>query len=207
MKRRIKVAAAMAAVVAMWGCSAAPAETPADTVPSADNVADAVATEPVKLTVALAEKTISAAEETYAYSIPKALGLFDSVWVDGRKLTDDQYEAESGSTRITLLAAYLDTLAIDQHTIEVRFTDGVKVRDPFWVSQADQPTPTPAPEPTPAPAPTVTPKPAPTPPDNNLPGTGGPAAALALLAFAALLTGVTLIAHWRRRDEFWDTTH
>lgn len=31
---------------------------------------------PTKLTVAYAEKTISAAEETYSYSVPKALGLF-----------------------------------------------------------------------------------------------------------------------------------
>ena len=45
--------------------------------------------------------------------------------MDGTILTRDKdYKAENSSTKITLIAAYLDTLSVGNHTMEVRFSDG-----------------------------------------------------------------------------------
>ncbi len=54
-------------------------------------------------------------------------GLFEKflgVQVDGKDLKPGDYEAESGSTIITLKRAYLETLAEGKHTITVLYTDG-----------------------------------------------------------------------------------
>ena len=52
------------------------------------------------------------------------LAKLTAVLVDGRTLDAKQYTAESGSTIITLAADYLKTLAVGEHTLTVRYTDG-----------------------------------------------------------------------------------
>ena len=52
------------------------------------------------------------------------LSKFTGVKVDGKLLTADQYTAVSGSTVVTLKAAYLATLSAGKHTLTVVYTDG-----------------------------------------------------------------------------------
>jgi hypothetical protein len=69
-------------------------------------------------------------------SIQKDFSRFSSVRVNGNTLTrNTNYEARSGSTVVTLYASYLDTLAAGQHTLEVRFSDGVNVSAQFTIAE------------------------------------------------------------------------
>lgn len=49
---------------------------------------------------------------------------FDSVTIDGVGVATANYTAEPGSTRITLSSAYLETLDVGEHNVEIVFTDG-----------------------------------------------------------------------------------
>lgn len=51
-------------------------------------------------------------------------GKFTEIKVDGTTVDVKNYEAQSGSTVITLKASYLQTMKIDKHTIQVIYTDG-----------------------------------------------------------------------------------
>jgi hypothetical protein len=69
--------------------------------------------------------------------VEKGFSLFDSVRVNGNTLArNGHYEARSGSTVISLFAGYLETLEVGQHTIQVRFTDGVNVSSQFTIAEA-----------------------------------------------------------------------
>ena len=62
--------------------------------------------------------------------------FFSSVRVDGNILTRYiQYDAESGSTIVTLYASYLETLPVGRHTLEVRFTNGENVSTQFTIAE------------------------------------------------------------------------
>lgn len=63
---------------------------------------------------------------------------FDSVKVDGAAIAANNYTAEEGSTRITLAPAYLETLSIGGHTIEIVSCDG-SASTGFTVKAAAQP--------------------------------------------------------------------
>ena len=65
---------------------------------------------------------------------------FDKALVDNNELTlNVDYTKASGSLILTLIAAYLDTLALGEHTLTVLFTDG-RVDSRFTVSRALDPT-------------------------------------------------------------------
>ena len=49
---------------------------------------------------------------------------FDSVKIDGTTIETTNYTAESGSTKITISPAYLETLGIGKHSIEIVSTNG-----------------------------------------------------------------------------------
>lgn len=49
---------------------------------------------------------------------------FTGIKVDGVQIGTENYEAESGSTVVTLKASYLDTLAAGTHSLEMLWTDG-----------------------------------------------------------------------------------
>jgi hypothetical protein len=49
---------------------------------------------------------------------------FTGFYVDNEPVDESNYERVSGSTRITLNAAYLQTLADGMHAVEIRSTDG-----------------------------------------------------------------------------------
>lgn len=51
-------------------------------------------------------------------------GKFTGIKVDGETVDAKYYEAQSGSTVITLKASYLQTLKTGKHTIQVVYTDG-----------------------------------------------------------------------------------
>ena len=66
--------------------------------------------------------------------------LFDKALVDNHELTVNvDYTTAPGSLILTLKAAYLDTLAVGEHTLTVLFTDG-RVDSRFTVSRALDPT-------------------------------------------------------------------
>ena len=52
------------------------------------------------------------------------LSKLTAVLVDGKTLDAKHYTAQSGSTIITLAADYVRTLAVGEHTLTVRYTDG-----------------------------------------------------------------------------------
>jgi hypothetical protein len=70
------------------------------------------------------------------FIVQKEFSLFKEVRVDGALLKKDKdYKAENGSTKITLYAAYLDTLALGKHSLEVRFSDATAARATLTVEE------------------------------------------------------------------------
>ena len=63
---------------------------------------------------------------------------FDSVKVDGNTIAAINYTAEEGSTKITLTPAYLETLSVGSHSIEIVSNDGSASTN-FTVKAAAQP--------------------------------------------------------------------
>jgi hypothetical protein len=106
------------------------------------------------------------------------LSALREVRVDGTVLASSAYTTQSGSTVVTLLPAYLDTLTVGQHTLTVVFAGLPSVGDGFEVRAAANPTtatptsatPTTA---TPTPTPTTTRTPTPSASTVPLPNTGG----------------------------------
>jgi hypothetical protein len=77
------------------------------------------------------------------YTVDKDLAWFDvaadsfaNVLVDDAVVDPSDYTAASGSTEITLSSAYLESLAVDPHTLAVRFMDGVNFTDTFTILAA-----------------------------------------------------------------------
>ena len=59
-----------------------------------------------------------------AFTSDAPFDKFDFVKVDGASTARTNYRAESGSTKITLLPAYLETLSLGAHSIEIVSIDG-----------------------------------------------------------------------------------
>ena len=85
---------------------------------------------------------------------------FTGILTDGAEVAKENYTASSGSVKLTLKPAYLETLAEGKHTLTAVFTDG-RAEASFTV-KAVPATPTPTPEPTPTPSATASPTPMPT---------------------------------------------
>jgi len=68
------------------------------------------------------------------FIVQKDFALFDNVKVGNTALVRDRdYKAEDGSTRITLLPAYLDTLKAGTYTLSIGFKDGTSAAVNFTV--------------------------------------------------------------------------
>lgn len=67
---------------------------------------------PVRVTVKRSEKD----DETFSH--------FTGIAVDGKDVDADSYTAEAGSVIVNLKPAYLETLAVGNHALTVRFDDG-----------------------------------------------------------------------------------
>lgn len=111
------------------------------------------------------------------------LGRFREVAVDGTVVPTDKYNASSGSTVITFMPSYLNTLADGSHNVEIRYADGIAAST-FTIAAAPTPTPTNVPTATPTAIPTATPTPipptaTPTSAPNSNGATPAPAAAIA----------------------------
>ena len=63
---------------------------------------------------------------------------FLSVKVDDVEVGSGNYTAESGSTKVTFKAEYLETLAEGEHTVEIVSTDG-SASTAFTIEEAQQP--------------------------------------------------------------------
>jgi hypothetical protein len=71
------------------------------------------------------------------YNVNKDFSLFNNVVVDSTTLTlNRDYTAVEGSTRISLLPAYLDTLNVGTHTLRVNFKDNTYATASFTVTAA-----------------------------------------------------------------------
>ena len=69
------------------------------------------------------------------YTVQKDFQLFGGVKVGGGALVRDRdYKAESGSTKITLLPSYLDTLPPGTYTLTVDFKDNTSVEARFTIA-------------------------------------------------------------------------
>ena len=72
-----------------------------------------------------------------SFKIDADYSLFETggkVYVDGILLDNDNYISKSGSTVITLKAAYLETLSIGEHILKVVFTDEKEVSTKFIIA-------------------------------------------------------------------------
>ena len=58
-----------------------------------------------------------------------------SVEIDGKQVSLDCYTVRSGSTILTLAPAYLDTLAIGEHTVTAFYADGGRASATFKTAQ------------------------------------------------------------------------
>lgn len=70
---------------------------------------------------------------TLTCSIP--LADFVSVSVDGKTVVPSNYDAKSGSTIVTLRAAYLDSLSVGKHTATLNFTNDRAASIDFTVAK------------------------------------------------------------------------
>ncbi|MCL2055222.1 MAG: Ig-like domain-containing protein [Oscillospiraceae bacterium] len=71
------------------------------------------------------------------FIVDKDYSLFHEVRVDGRRLTNgSHYDAQSGSTIITLRADYLNSLSNGEHDLSVHFSDGTIVTTTFHVTDS-----------------------------------------------------------------------
>jgi len=69
------------------------------------------------------------------YTVQKDISQFDSVRVGGSALTRNRdYKVENGSTRVTLLPLYLDTLPAGSYTLTVSFRDNTTATVSFSVA-------------------------------------------------------------------------
>ena len=72
-----------------------------------------------------ADQTIATDTDTdVAIRVDGNLDKFVSVLVDGTELSKEHYIATPGSTIITFKPEYIKTLAVGDHTVAIRFTDG-----------------------------------------------------------------------------------
>lgn len=62
--------------------------------------------------------------------------LYDSAKVDGTTVSSPSIEVTQSSTKATLVPAYLDTLSVGAHTIELVFTDGTSASGTFQIKAA-----------------------------------------------------------------------
>lgn len=73
-------------------------------------------------------------ETELTLEIDRDFSLFDSVSVNDILLTQGiHYEAISGSTKVTLMPSYLDSLNDGFHSLVIAFTDGVYVEEQFFI--------------------------------------------------------------------------
>lgn len=111
--------------------------------------------------------------DTLVFVSDADFSIFMSVEVDGVEVSVTNYDAVSGSTKVTLSASYLETLAVGNHTIAIISSNGVatgafSIKAAVEPTPSDDPTPTPGEDPTPTPGtdptptPVVTPVPTPT---------------------------------------------
>ncbi len=64
---------------------------------------------------------------------------FDCVVVDGNVVSAENYFAEEGSTKVTLYPAFLETLSVGEHTLDIVSTDGM-ASTKFSIIQNEEPT-------------------------------------------------------------------
>ncbi|MCL2053539.1 MAG: hypothetical protein FWG90_03735 [Oscillospiraceae bacterium] len=81
---------------------------------------------------------IKHSEIPLVYTADKNFADFREVRINGRRLTKGtHYTVKSGSTIITLLPEYLDTLEAGEHELSVHFSGLAVVRDSFTVEDAE----------------------------------------------------------------------
>jgi uncharacterized repeat protein (TIGR02543 family) len=86
----------------------------------------------------------SASKNYYDSTLYPTAANLDGVSVDGSAAGNfltvgTQYTVEHGSTEVTLLDDYLDTLALGAHTLTLHYSDGVKITGLFYVLENPPP--------------------------------------------------------------------
>lgn len=77
--------------------------------------------------------------KTLSFTASGDFAKFVGVSVDGKRISDSNYTAKSGSTVVTLKSAYLNTLKKGEHTITIHFDDG-KAEGSFTILNASDDT-------------------------------------------------------------------
>lgn len=82
------------------------------------------------------QKYVKGTSKSLKVEIEADFNLFDSVYVDGKKVDRSNYIASEGSTIITLKQEYLDNLKEGEHELKVTFTDGEFATTNFAIEKA-----------------------------------------------------------------------
>jgi len=85
------------------------------------------------------EKTTSfdiSKDEELKFSINSNFELFDKVFVDGKEVDKEMYEAKSGSTIISFKEDYIKNLTEGEHTFKTTFKDGSSAETKFTVQKS-----------------------------------------------------------------------
>ena len=104
----------------------------------------------------------------------QTFGNYTGAEMDGKAVPEKDTEKAKGSLVLTVKKAYMETLAVGDHTLKISFSDG-SVTIPVKIKAAEatpSPTPEPTPTATPEPTPTATPEPTPTATPRPVPKTG-----------------------------------
>lgn len=88
------------------------------------------------VTAGAAATYLKESENGLAFTADGDYGLFQSVEIDGNVIDRAYYEVKEGSTVVTLLKRYLDTLPAGAHTIRILYTDGKTASTQFTVQEA-----------------------------------------------------------------------
>ncbi len=75
-------------------------------------------------------------EKDLTFRINADYTLFEKVYIDGVELSTDMYTSKEGSTIITLLSKYLETLSKEEHELKVTFSDGGSSTAKFTLEEA-----------------------------------------------------------------------
>lgn len=104
----------------------------------------ATKTEPIDmLPPSITEKTdkyVQGSDTEMTFKSNAALSDLESVSVDGKVLDEKDYDKQSGSTIITLKSAFLETLSVGKHTIDIKSTTGTASAEFTIEAKAAEPT-------------------------------------------------------------------
>ena len=133
----------------------------------------------------------------------RTFGKFRALYIDGALVDYSNYTKESGSLKLTLLPAYMETLEVGEHEMRYVFSDG-EATGKLTVVEGEKPTTGPTVAPTTAPTSKVTPTSGTNGSGTSTNGsavkTGSPEMAIIFMIILVMAAGIIVFTKKRRED-------